>query len=793
MLSRVTARRAMFAAISVAALSAACAAPAMAQVAGGAELPKNAAPDPVAPPPTSVVTPTGAQSSTAAPAQVPGTVAEVVVTATREAQVLSRTPAAITALSSDQLIKSGVNDLSSLQNVVPNLSVGNQFGVNRTFIRGIGLTSIDLGADGSVAFLQDGAIVSRPAAQLSGFYDVERVEVLRGPQGTLYGRGATGGAINLITRQPTSTPEGYIRATVGDYGQKGVEAAFGGPIVQDKLLGRLSVNYDAHDGYGKNLYTGSDIDDRDAHAVRGALTYIASPTLKATISAETFNESDNNYAFHYFGPTIIPDAGLPHNLAGGKSIFDYYAARGQTPDLRNIYSNTDPINRRNGTSFTGTIDWSPGAFDLKSITSYRNFSRRNIDDLSVSDASAPATDITNGKIYGLNDYHEKSETISQDFLGSYKADRWNALVGFSYFNESNYGVVNVPTPGLSLLLDPTNSLPPAVRNVIDTGQYLQQGTVDTDAYGVFVQGTYNILDNLKFTAGLRYSYEERSGVGEFVFTGIGVDIPTDKKKGWGALTPKFTLDYQYDPNTLFYATISRGFRSGVINIGSTNAVINPEYVWDYEGGIKIKAFENRVSASFSAFYYDYTDLQVGFVNAQSIVETVNAAAARNYGVELETHAAVTPALTVDFFATYLNAKFTDFLDSNYRTGFTPENLAGNTLANAPEYTLRLGATYDLPLGRYGDLSLHAEGNYQSKVYFTEFNNSDAYQGGRAIYDASLRYTHPNGHWTLDLWGKNLTDRFVVANNIVAAATFGFVRVGSLLPPRTFGATLGYKF
>ena len=783
-------RRALLGVAAVA-LAAGWSAAAVAQPIAGAEIPAKAAPDQVAPPPTSATTAQVAEG--AAPSPSSATVAEVVVTATRESQALSKTPAAITALSSDQLIKSGVNDVSSLQNVVPNLSVGNQFGVNRTFIRGIGLTSIDLGADGSVAFLQDGAIVSRPAAQLSGFYDVDRVEVLRGPQGTLYGRGATGGAINLITRQPTSTPEGYIRATYGNYNELGLEGAFGGPIVQDKLLGRLSFNYENHDGYGKNLYTGSDIDNRDAVAVRGALTYIASPTLKATVTAEVFNESDNNYAFHYFGPTIVPDSALPHNLAGGKSIFDYYAARDETPDLRNIYSNTDPINRRNGDSVTATIDWTPGAFDLKSITSYRRFTRRNIDDLSVSDASAPATDITNGKIYGLNDYHEKSETISQDFLGSYKAERWNALVGLSYFNESNYGVVNVPTPGLSLLLDPTNALSPAQREVIDTGQYLQQGVVDTDAYGIFAQGTYDILDNLKFTAGLRYSYEQRSGIGEFIFTGIGVDIPTDQKKGWGAWTPKFTLDYQYDPNTLFYATIARGFRSGVINIGSTNAVIDPEYVWDYEGGVKVKAFENRVSAALSVFYYDYTNLQVGFVNSQSIVETVNAAAARNYGVELETHTAVTPRLIVDFFATYLNAKFTDFEDSDYRTGFSPVNLAGNTLANAPQYTLRLGATYDWPLGDYGDLSLHAEGNYQSKVYFTEFNNSDAYQGGRAIYDASVRYTPPNGHWTLDLWAKNLTDRFVIANNIVAAATFGFVRVGSLLPPRTFGATLGYKF
>ena len=177
---------------------------------------------------------------------------EVVVTATRRSELLSRTPAAVTALNADALAKSGITDITSLQNVVPNLSVGDQFGVNRTFIRGIGMTSIDLGADGAVAFLQDGAIISRPAAQLAGFYDVDQVEVLRGPQGTLYGRGATAGAVNIITKKPTDQLDGYVRVTYGDYNQVGVQAAIGGPLIADKLLVRAALNIDQRDGYGRN-------------------------------------------------------------------------------------------------------------------------------------------------------------------------------------------------------------------------------------------------------------------------------------------------------------------------------------------------------------------------------------------------------------------------------------------------------------------------------------------------------------------------------------------------------------
>jgi iron complex outermembrane receptor protein len=724
-----------------------------------------------------------ALADTGAAEAAPTQIQEVVVTATRQSLTLSKTPAAVTALSADALAKSGVSDITNLQNVVPNLSVGDQFGVNRTFIRGIGMTSIDLGADGAVAFLQDGAIVSRPAAQLTGFFDVDRVEVLRGPQGTLYGRGATAGAVNIVTKQPTADTNGYIRATYGDYNQKTVQAALGGTLIENKLLGRIAVNYDTHDGYGKNLYNGADIDDRNAKAVRGALTWLATPDLTATLSFGYFNEHDNNYAFHYFGPTVVPDGSLPTRLVGGKTIFDYYAARNRNVDFRNIYSATNPINRRHGADVTGTVEWKKDAWDVKSITSYRDFTRKNVDDLSVSD----------GVIYGRNDYDEKSQSFSEEVQANYKAERWNILGGAMYFHEDNYGSVLVPTTNISAVLDPTNALPAAVHTAMNSGKYQQVGSVETNAYGVYLQGTYNITDKLKATAGLRYSYEERTGSGSFIFTVLGVNIPTDQNKGWDAVTPKFTLDYQATPTTLFYGTVARGFKSGVINIGSTNPVINPEYVWDYEGGVKTSFFDRRLSVAGSVFYYDYTDLQVGFVNAASVVSTINAASARNYGAEIELRAKVTPRLTLDFYATALNARFSSFLNSDYRQGYAQVNLKGKQLPNAPDYSAQFGATYDMPFSTGADLELHADVNWQDKVYFTEFNNSDAVQKARSIINLNAHYTLPNNRWSIEIFAHNVTDRTVIANNIIAAPLFANVRVGSLLPPRTVGVTLGYKF
>ena len=702
---------------------------------------------------------------------------EVIITATRRSENLSKVAASVTAIGATQLGAGGIKDIGSLANAVPNLSVGDQFGVNRTFIRGIGMTSIDLGADGAVAFLQDGAILARPAAQLSGFYDVERVEVLRGPQGTLYGRGATAGAINLITKRPTQDLQGYAKFTVGNYNARVIEAAISGPIIADKLSFRVAGKHDKRDGYGTNLFTGNPVDDRDAYAIRGSLLYTASENLNVLISAETFRENDNNYAFHYFGPTVRPENFLG-SLIGGNSIFTYKDGK---PDLRNTYSDDEAINRRHGTSGTATVTWTPGAWDVKSITSYRRFVRFNRDDLDAS----------NVWMFGQNNYDERSNSFSQEVVGNYTIDKTEVMVGAMYFNEHQFGSVRVPLVNLAVLLKLAGQLPSgAPDNALDGFNYLQFGTVDTNAYGAFAQVKYAITDKLKLTLGGRYSYEERKGKGSFQFLG---DVPTDKSKGWGAFTPTAGLNYQATDDTLVYASVTRGFKSGVINVGSQNPVIDPEYAWGYETGIKTYALDRKVSANASLFYIDYTNLQVGFVGADSVVTTVNAAAARNYGAEIELRARPITGLEVELFATYLNARYRKFTSGDYRQNFAQVDLKGNHLSNAPNYTVRLAASYDMPVGEIGSLNLHGDINWQDRVYFTEFNNADATQGGYSMVNAGARFTDVTKRWSVDVWGRNLTDRFVISNNIITAPLFSSVRVGSLAPPKTYGVTVGYQF
>jgi iron complex outermembrane receptor protein len=726
-------------------------------------------------------------SAPAADAASDTTLNEVVVTATRRSESVIDTPASISALTSDALKPGGVQNIADLAEEVPNLSVGNQFGVNRTFIRGIGLTSIDLGADGAVAFLQNGAQIPLPAEQLSGFYDLDRVEVLRGPQGTLYGRSATAGVVDMVTKKPTDDVEGYANVTFGNYADKLFEGAIGGPV-NDIVSARIAANIEKRDGFGTNLFTGTQIDNRDAQAVRASIRIKPEDKLVIDVIVDYSHENDDNYAFHYFGPTTTTNAGLPAVALFGASTLFNCCGTGN-PNLRDIWSSVDPTNKRHGLGATTIVDWSPGDFDVKSITAYRNYNRFNADDLAVSNAD----------IYGRNNYEETSDSWSEDLTVSTKALGIDWLAGLNYFHERRFGSVYVPTTGLGVTLTGGDCTPRVANaavpcNFLDTGEYLQEGTVISNAYGIFLQGVKVFNDQWSLTLGGRFSHEERSGTGSFIFTALGADIPTDQSADWNAFTPKALLEYHVDPNTLLYASINRGFKSGVINIGSENPVINPEYVWAYETGLKAKGLDDRIQFTAAAFFYDYKDLQVGFVNQQSVVETVNAASAHNYGLETELLARLVPHLQLNVAATYLSAKYTSFVNSYYGANFAPVNVSGNYLDNAPPYTARLGLAYDVPLaGTSGRLLFKAEDSYQGRVYFTEFNNSDATQPGYGLINASAGWESVDKHWNATAWVRNAADKFAIANNIISAPLYANVRVGTVMPPRTFGITLGYQF
>ena len=701
---------------------------------------------------------------------------EVVVTATKRSVALQDLAGSANVLGADKLGPGGIQEVRDMQVDIPNLSLGDQFGFARVFMRGIGMTSIDIGGEGAVAFLQDGAIVPRPAAQLMGMFDLDQVEVLRGPQGTLYGRGATAGAINMVTAKPGKELGGYLSVTAGNYGLAQFKGAIDVPM-GDALSMRLAGSLDSRDGYGNNIFTGSDINDRDASAYRATLVFDAGGPLTATLSAQYYEEDDNNYAFSYFGQSEGSSIPVPFGvpILGGNTVGMVGGG------FYDINSDQEPINDRDGQLINLTIDYAfNDRWSLKSITSSQSMDRFLRDDLDSTDAN----------LFGQNNYTEESDSFGQELILNYSADRLDVLGGVMYFEEDLYGEVRVPLTNLCFLLAPAACGTP-VGDFLNGGNYLQDGDVDIEAWGAYVEANYSISDKWSVIAGLRYNYEERDGTGSFIFDAISLNVPTNQRESWNDLTPRITLQYSPNDNMLLYATYTEAFKSGVINTGSTSPPLDPETVDAFEVGLKGQNASGTLRYSVAAFFYDYQDMQISFVDETSTVSTVNAAEAENSGIELEVDGSLGNGFAFDFYLTYLNAEYQEFFNGDYANGFAITDLSGNTLPNAPESTAKLGLTWEGAVGG-GTLTVRGEAYYQDDVYFTEWNREDAYQKSYEQINASVDYSW-NDQWLLSLWGRNLSDEEVMSNNIITAPLYDSLRVGAVLPPRTYGATVTYQF
>jgi len=701
---------------------------------------------------------------------------EVVVTASKRSVALEDLAGSANVLGTDQLGPGGIQEVRDMQVDVPNLSLGDQFGFARVFMRGVGMTSIDIGGEGAVAFLQDGAIVPRPAAQLMGMFDLAQVEVLRGPQGTLYGRGATAGAINMVTEKPGDSFGGYVNLTAGNYALKQLRAAVDVPL-SDSLAVRVATSIDKRDGYGKNLFNDQDINNRDAQAFRANFVYDAGGAFSAQLMAQTYKEDDQNYAFNYLGPSA--GTSLPVPLAvpilGGQTVGMVGGG------FQDINSDQQAINDRDGTLVNLTMNYElSDSLSVKSITSSQSLDRFLRDDLDSTDAN----------LFGRNDYTEESDSLSQEFILNYSSGKLDILAGAMYFEEDLYGEVRVPLTNVCFLLAPDACGTP-IGDALNSGNYLQDGDVDIEAYGAYAEATYTVNDQWTVIAGLRYNYEERTGTGSFVFDAIGLDVPTNATENWDDVTPRFTLQYRPSDNMMMYATYTEAFKSGVINTGSVSPPLDPETVDAFEVGIKGNNADNSVRYSLAGFFYDYQNLQISFVDETSTVSTVNAAEAENYGLEFELDAELGNGFAVDLYLTYLSAEYQEFFNGDYANGFAIADLSGNTLPNAPETTAKLGVTWTGEAAG-GVVHVRGEAYYQDDVYFTEWNRPDAFQEAYEQYNASIEYVYQD-RWSFTLWGRNLSDEDVISNNIITAPLYDSLRVGALLPPRTVGASVGLQF
>lgn len=696
---------------------------------------------------------------------------DIIVTAQKREGTVQQTPLAISAVGGAELQSRQITNIEALAPSLPGVSFGQQAGFARIFIRGLGLDVSAGGQEGRIAFHTDGVYISRPSAQLSSFFDVNRVEVVRGPQGTLYGRNATGGAINVITNDPENSLGGFVRGTVGNYHLFQQEGALTGPIT-DGISGRIAFINTDRGGYGKNLTLGQDIDDEHSYALRGKLKIAPSEDFSLILSADYSHQNDRAFYNHFTG------RGAGVNAAGVSTPTRATALGGLVPsNPRDTFANTPWVNYRTFWGLGATATANLGFATLTSITGYRDSKME-----TRGDHEDTQIDVSH---YQVNEYSKQySEELRLD--GDIGRLKW--LIGGFYFHEKIYAE-SVFSPFLSF----TSPAFPS-RGAVFNGHF------KTDAQAVFGQLDYEIIDNVTLSAGLRYSHEKKSidqrgAVELFVPYSNGFTpnytLFQDRSITFNSTTPRFSVEWKPSNNLLFYATYAKGFKSGGFSLTNFTSIVKPEKLEDFEGGFKVTVMNGGLRVNGSVFHYNYDDLQVQKVLGNTSI-VVNAASAKVDGVEGEIVIRPVQGLELSANGSYLDARFTDFVSADEaRPALGNIDLSGNRLAGSPKWAGNAAAQYTIPVAS-GDVQVRGEVVYKGLIYYSFYNRPDVAQDSNTKFNANLNYNGNSGV-TVSLWIKNIGNKRTYGSQQPGAGFLGFPIIGIYDPPRTFGVSVGYRF
>lgn len=697
---------------------------------------------------------------------------DIIVTAQRREQRLQDVPIAITAVGNEQLAQRGVTDISGLVGASPGVSIANYAGISATAIasiRGVSGQVLPIGSGQAVAFYLDGVFLTRPDGAFFSLDDVERLEVLRGPQGTLYGRNATGGAINIITRDPGNTVRGGINVSYGNYNTVSARASLSGPLGGGFAAG-ISASLDRHDGYITNTVTGHKMNARKAFTVRGKLKYA--------------NEGDT------FSAVLSGDYAQNNGTPVFKNPFAFPAATFIGIGDPNQYSSdaiSESLDKADSTSQGVALTLNLRAADhlkFTSITSYRDtFTDTGYD----VDSSASAV----LRAIGVN----SSKSFNQEIRGVYDSDALTFTFGANYFHEK--ATFGVGTGAPSAAIRPLG--PFSASNL--------------NAFAVFGQLEYHLTPQLSLVGGLRYNHEKRDFTVDYtqpVLVGGATGLLVPGSVSGNVVIPSFGLNYQATPDVLLYAKASQGYQAPGFNFSPGIAVTVPntfaaEKLWAYEIGAKTQFLDRHVTLNFAAFRYDYNNLQVRSVIGVGLTRIDNAAGARNQGAEASLEVRLSGGLSFGGQVTYLDSKFLNFCQAISAgdplaadascTAITPTGTVagavrdGNRLNLAPKWSGGLHAGYEGQVGG-GTLSANITYDFASRTYSLSNANEDIFSSGNwGDLGARLGYTFGNGP-EIYIYGKNLTDERHVSFGTRVNAVIGFQTFND---PRTYGVGLRYKF
>lgn len=695
---------------------------------------------------------------------------EVVVTAQRRSESLQETPIAVTALSNEALISRNVVTTQDLMRVTPGLQVstqtaGDSGGSATFFLRGLGQQRAGNGSEPAVGIYIDDFYF--PSLQGSAFsiLDIEQVEVLRGPQGTLFGRNTIGGAVRYTTRKPDSDFAGYVTATVGNLGRADVTGVLNLPI-GDQLAVRLTAGRLDTDGYVK---TGNDADDAGASRTdlgRLQLRWNPSDSVSVDVGAQYTKQELDGFAWAQPGPIAPRPGTLPFIWnsippLGGANPYDNRVVSAcdycQPGTTRREFSESET------SSANATIVWDiTDSITLKSLTGWFEVDASSYSDIDGSPMP----------IFGPSAV-SSDRSVSQEFQlgGSSFDDALKWLAGVYYYENDN----DLGKPGTGN----------TVLGSFSAGAILPR-TTTTQA--VFVDASYALTDKLSVLAGIRNSKDEKDVAAYNGVTGVRTDAESGS---WSSTTPRLGLQYQWTDSIMTYATASEGFRGGGFNyVGSSGEFFefDPEQQRSYEAGARMDLLDRRLRLNPTVFYAKWEDIQV-----QSVVPTPfgvfivldNAAEATIYGFELEAEAAVTDALRVYGNVATLKMEYDDIGSA---TGIT----VNSKFQRAPELTWSIGADYTIDFSGGGELVTTLGWSSQDEQNSTPTDSDTLVLPSYGLLSARVAYTSEGGSWTAAVYGTNLTDEVYYVGGVNYAANVGTAHY-DLGRPREYGLTLRYNF
>jgi iron complex outermembrane receptor protein len=722
---------------------------------------------------------------------------EIVVTAQKRQENMQDVPIAVTAISGDALQKVGVTDTFDLKALVPSLNFSTAVGgIGLPRIRGVGSTGFGPGVENPVATYIDGVYISSSIGALTSLNDIAQVAVLKGPQGTLFGRNATGGLIQITTKQPSHDFKGDVQATVGNYGTAGGGLYLTGGM-SDSIAASIAFKYeDRNDGYGVNTKTGNDILTQQSYSGRAKVLWEVDAT-SATLSADMSHVDSANAAFRP----------VTRNVRGN------FAAGGQ----RDTDADIDPSMDADQTGASLEIRHQFGGMELMSLSAYRNMELNTKFDpdgttedewVGVPFANAVPSAANGFQGQGFNHgFVIENTAIEKQFtqeiqLQSTGEGSFKWVMGAFYMKGDGKYDPARSTNAFQTAGNAAFGAPP--------GRYTDLVATQTlDSYAAFVQGSYALGAATNLTAGLRYTRDEREASGirqTYEATGRLVAVQTapqgvveSSSDTFSEPTWRLSLDHRFSPEVMGYASYNRGFRSAafvVQNIGLTtpltNKLLQPEIVDAYEVGIKTDLLDRRVRLNAAAYYYDQKNAQV--MQIQSGIQFIyNAEGAKIYGLDADLTALVTEHFTLTAGVNYTHGRYTQFTNA---VAAIPQAAGGNLLTigdasgkrlqNVPDWTANLGASYDVPTS-VGDITF--SGNYYHNDGWAADPDNRVNQEAYGLLDGSVSWQSSNEKLSLSLWGKNLTDEFYFQQ----LGASNFADNGVQAAPRTYGVTFGLHF